>query len=147
MKDSIKQEINTSIKVVLLGLFISCVFYFLINPFILTILYFTNLNISTFLNMCIYFDLMIYSSISLAGIYVGISKGEKKLLLAAIIGLLFYPVTRLILILAGNQGHFNLLNFILNFLRYGFICMMFSWLSNMISLKFKKNNNSGANCQ
>ena len=147
MKDSIKQEIWTSIKVVALGLFIACIFDILISPFILTILTFINSNISTFLNIPVYFDVMTYFAISLAGIYVGISKAKNKLLLAAIIGLLCYPVRNLMYVIISSYGHFNfsLLNYAFNFLKYGFICVMFSWLSNMIFLKFKKNNNSVAN--
>jgi hypothetical protein len=144
MEDSIKQEIWTSIKVIVLGLFIASIFEILISTFILTILTFINSNISTFLNIPVYFDVMIYSAISISGIYVGISKAKNKFLLAAIIGLLCYPVRNLMYMILGSYGHFNfnLINIAFNFLKYGFICVMFTWLSNMIFLKIKKNNNS-----
>jgi hypothetical protein len=94
----------------------------------------------------IFLFLWAHFSIFVAGVYVGLSKEGNKLLLAAIIGLLYYPVMSFFMII-NSHVHFNfkLLTYILNTLRYGLFCVIFAWLSNMIFLKFQKNNNSGAN--
>jgi len=141
MKDSIKQEMWRSIKIVVVGLFISCVLFdSLIMPlthqFIPKIVLFSP----------IFLVLWVHFAIFVAGVYVGVSKEGNKLLLAAIIGLLYYPVMSFFMIINSHvHFNFNLLTYILNALRYGLFCVIFAWLSNMIFLKFQRNNNSGAN--
>jgi hypothetical protein len=143
MKDSIKQEMWRSIKIVVVGLFISCV---LLDSLIMPLTH--QFIPKIVLYSPIFLFLWAHFSIFIAGVYVGLSKEGNKLLLAAIMGLLFYPVRSLIFMaISSSHVHFNfnLLTYILNTLRYGLFCVIFVWLSNMIFLKFQKNNNSGAN--
>jgi hypothetical protein len=84
-----------------------------------------------------------YSSIVIAGIYVGLSKVKNKLLIGAVVGLLYLPISNILaLVIVNKQISFNLIQYTLRLLIRGLVCAFAAWSTCMIISLIRKRANS-----
>ena len=126
------KQIN--LKIVIIGILISCGVNILILPFIQTILGLaTSIHFDQPLS---HYLLWGYFPSVIAGVYIGFSKAKNKILNGALVGILYLPTWYLFIEIAMPSKYFDfdLLSFVYGLLRYGFACAIVSWCSYKIIL-------------